>query len=111
MGLTQTTLAKTISVGQDQIARWEGGVYTPSRGQIVALARALGCTTDWLLGVAGEGETRLTGSALSPDERRLIELYRAGQLPTSIQQLLLRLNRQNAKETLIEDVPDESNIS
>ncbi len=111
LGLTQTVLAKTLGVGQDQIARWEGGVYTPSREQIVALSRALNVTTDWLLGMTRENETRLTGESLSPDEQRLIELYRDGQLPISIQQLLLSLSGRDAEENLVEDTPDESNVS
>jgi transcriptional regulator with XRE-family HTH domain len=96
-GHTQKSLGDVLGIPQQQIHRWEQGGVQPSADQLVRLATALACTTDWLLGLV-EGETDLVQMPdLSPDEWQLLTLYRRGDLPTLIQQLVLELAGKNVK--------------
>jgi len=49
-GLTQPTLADAIGVHEMTVSRWERGITEPCATHLDALAGALGCTTDYLLG-------------------------------------------------------------
>jgi len=57
--LTQRQLAEQIGCQQSDIHRIEAGLVTdPRAGRIIALAKALQVSTDWLLGLkAGMDET------------------------------------------------------
>lgn len=48
-GFSQAALAKAIGVDTSLISRWEKGIREPSLSQIMAVARALGVTLDYLL--------------------------------------------------------------
>ena len=50
IGLTQVELATRVGTSTWSISRWERGHVGPHISFIVALANALGCTTDWLVG-------------------------------------------------------------
>ena len=50
MGWTQIDVAYEIDVDPMTVSRWERGVTTPRSSALLALADALGCTTDYLLG-------------------------------------------------------------
>lgn len=53
MRATATTnrgLAARVGVDPRQIARWRRGYVTPGASYIVLMAKALGVSTDWLLG-------------------------------------------------------------
>ena len=50
-GLSQEHLARKLSVSRVTVANWETGVNEPSAGNIKKLAKALGVTTDELLGM------------------------------------------------------------
>lgn len=52
LGLTQGDLAKLVNLTQAQISRYERGDSDPPPDSLVALARALNTTTDYLLGVS-----------------------------------------------------------
>lgn len=49
-GMTQVELAKAISVTQAIISKYENAVADPAASVVAALARALGVSTDVLLG-------------------------------------------------------------
>jgi transcriptional regulator with XRE-family HTH domain len=49
-GLTQTAVAQAIGVPRQLVSLWILGRYAPSAANLTALADALDCTTDWLLG-------------------------------------------------------------
>jgi transcriptional regulator with XRE-family HTH domain len=54
-GLTQRELAKMAGLNSNTLARVERGEVKDLGGQSVAkLARALGCTTDYLLGMTDD---------------------------------------------------------
>lgn len=52
--LSQSELAAMIGVSQANIARWERGVQNPSGESIYELARQLGVSADYLLGLKDE---------------------------------------------------------
>jgi XRE family transcriptional regulator of biofilm formation len=56
-GLTQTDLARQVRVPQSFISRLEAGIKDyPSVEVLKRLARVLGCTTDYLVGMDVEEE-------------------------------------------------------
>ena len=109
---TQSTLAEAVGTAQDQVARWEKGVITPGRAHLTELARVFDCTTDWLLGIDTEDGVRRRDVELTPDERQLLELYRAGELPNFVQTIILsRGGRGKAEEPLIEETGDQTTVT
>ena len=50
--LSQRELAEGIGVAQSHVSRYETGVMRPDLDVLPKLARALGVTTDYLLGVS-----------------------------------------------------------
>lgn len=48
--LTQGQLADMIGVTQPAVAYWESGISAPSLLNLIAMAKALGCTIDQLCG-------------------------------------------------------------
>lgn len=59
-GLTQTALAERSGVPQSLISRLEGKTRdNPSADVLRRLAKALGCTTDYLVGMYEEEDTEL----------------------------------------------------
>lgn len=51
-GLSQAQLAKKIGCSQSMIVRWEKCECEPTASNIVKLAAAFDCSTDYLLGVS-----------------------------------------------------------
>ena len=52
LGLSQPQLASLIDRPQQRLSEWEKGKVEPRADTIVALARVLKVSTDWLLGVS-----------------------------------------------------------
>lgn len=52
-GLTQPELTELLGVGSGTVALWEDGVHLPHPVHVRAICEALGCTADYLLGLAG----------------------------------------------------------
>lgn len=48
-GLSQEALAEKVGVSRQAISKWEIGTAVPELGNVVALAKIFGVTTDWLL--------------------------------------------------------------
>lgn len=80
-GLTQDELSKLCDFGQSQMNKYELGKSDPSAEILTRLCRALGVTADWLLGLVDAPTDTLTPRLYSKEERKLIELYRAGDIP------------------------------
>lgn len=72
--LSQAQLAKKIGVTDSTIGLYESGARLPSLASLVALARALGVTTDYLLGVSMERSELLDVSGLTPEQIESLEL-------------------------------------
>lgn len=49
--ITQTELAYLIGVDDSAVSKWVSGSVKPSYYYIIAISKALGVTTDYLLGV------------------------------------------------------------
>lgn len=50
-GLCQLELALECETSQKMVSRWETGLSVPSARSVAALAEALGCSADFLLGI------------------------------------------------------------
>ena len=48
-GLSQEELAAQVGVSRQAVSKWELGDAVPEVGKLLALAKAFGVTTDWLL--------------------------------------------------------------
>lgn len=51
LGLTQDALAKALKTDRKTVNRWETGRRGPEAANLEVLARTLGCTADYLLGL------------------------------------------------------------
>ncbi len=107
-GLTQKNLAKAVGVSGTTIQNYES-VQLPSGPQSVNLAKALGCSLDWLLLGKNAGTDAATprGTEETPapfhassDARELEELRRDNRSLREDNQLLRRENAQLRKEIL-----------
>lgn len=78
--LSQSALAEMLGFGQNQIYRYETGLSEPSPDVLVRLAKELGVTADYLLGLTDDPKGHLEEEALSPMERKLIAALRSGRL-------------------------------
>lgn len=75
-GLTQKELAKICKVSPQCICCLEQKTRYPTGSTVAELARALGATADYLLGLEDDFGTRTATNVYSPEERKLIEKYR-----------------------------------
>lgn len=48
---SQSEMAASVGVKQQNWARWESGVVSPSADMIIEICRAHACSADWLLGL------------------------------------------------------------
>lgn len=51
---SQSEMAASVGVKQQNWARWESGVVSPSADMIIEICRAHACSADWLLGLTEE---------------------------------------------------------
>ncbi len=85
-GLTQTELGSAVGVSQRVIAYYETESTQPPGALLVNLARALGVSSDELLGIKPVRDT------LSPKTARLLKrLRRVEELPPADQRAVLKL--------------------
>lgn len=86
-GYTQEELAELLSLGQRQIPRYENGETDPAADIVARMARALGVSADYLLGLTEEPTGYLHEEDLSPLERKLITAMRHGLLVEALETL------------------------
>lgn len=84
---TQEELAERLNMGVLQINRYENEKTDPSADVVSRLAKELGVTADYLLGLADDPAGHLEEDELTPDERKLITALRAGLLPEALETL------------------------
>lgn len=72
LGLNQDDLAQMIGKTQTQVSRYENGDYAPDGDALIDLSRALGVSTDWLLGLDDREMEVLTG-----EEREVVTVFRS----------------------------------
>lgn len=68
--LTQTALAKRLSVTRASVNAWEMGISVPSVDKVIDLANLFHVTTDYILGV--DSNNIIDVSNLNKDELELI---------------------------------------
>lgn len=73
-GMTQREVAERTHIPLGTLRRWEQGKNEPDTDTIIMLADLYGVSTDEILGSGFSPEMAYT---LSPDERHLVDLYRA----------------------------------
>ena len=78
--LSQKQLAQRIGVNKSTVALYESGKRLPSFSKLVSLSRALGVTTDFLLGISDHKDSFLDVSGLTQKQiaslEQIIENYR-----------------------------------
>jgi transcriptional regulator with XRE-family HTH domain len=88
-GLTQVELAQATSSTQRAISYYENHASFPPAPAVIALAKALGVSTDELLGVA---ERKSDRRETDPENQRLWKKFRqVGGLPERDQRAVIRL--------------------
>lgn len=60
-GMSQEALAEKIGVSRQAISKWEIGTAVPELGNVVALSKIFGVTTDWLLNECNDDESEYSG--------------------------------------------------
>jgi transcriptional regulator with XRE-family HTH domain len=83
-GLSQTQLADKLGIGQQTVGYWERRAVALKPAQIEAIAAALGCTPQEILGFA---VPKTRGSGPTGKARQVFE--RVSQLPRATQQRIL----------------------
>ncbi len=76
LGITQEELGFAINSDQQQIWRYESGKGKPSAEKLIALAKALNTTIDYLLGESEQPEKSIINNDLTESEMKLISSYR-----------------------------------
>ncbi|MCL4253578.1 MAG: helix-turn-helix domain-containing protein [Anaerolineae bacterium] len=69
-GHTQGSLAEIIGTDARRIWQWESGIHSPKSDMIALLAKTLGVSSDYLLGL--DENVKIASSDLSEKERELI---------------------------------------
>jgi transcriptional regulator with XRE-family HTH domain len=87
-GHTMESFGELVKVSKQQVYRWESSDSPPTGETLVLIAKALGVSADYLLGLVDEPTERLSEDDLSPMERRLITSLRSGALAEAIQTAL-----------------------
>lgn len=77
-GYTQVELAKELGISQRMVSHYEGRAEHPPAAQLPALAKALGVTTDELLGIKPVKKARKPDTRL---ERRLQQIQKLDSRP------------------------------
>lgn len=83
-GYTYEDFAVMTGIDYSQVWRWETGKNEPKREAIKVMATALEVSADYLLGTVTEPRGLLADPTLTPGERRLIHMLRAGELKKAL---------------------------
>lgn len=75
--VSQEDLAAAIGTGQKQIWRYENGKNSPTAEVIIAIARTLDVSSDWLLGLTDEIKPFSGSSDLTDIEIEMIHIMRS----------------------------------
>lgn len=75
ISMTQDELASASGIGQTAISRYESDTMEPTGPRLVLLARALGCSVDYLLGVTDDPRPYRDLKELTAAERALLKAW------------------------------------
>jgi transcriptional regulator with XRE-family HTH domain len=77
-GHTQESLAELLETDKRAISRWESGTFTPNTETLVRLAKILGVSADYLLGLSDDPLPHMRIDNMTEDERRVVAAMRHG---------------------------------
>ncbi|MEW6166113.1 MAG: helix-turn-helix domain-containing protein [Pseudomonadota bacterium] len=86
-GITQVELAKTLGIAQQTLAHYEGGVSRLPVALLPAVAKAVGASTDTLLGE----EIKRTASKRGRASKLQQQLDQVTQLPKTQQKFVMQM--------------------
>src|SRR4051794_10116870 len=75
-GISQRELARRCGLNQLQIYRYEHGLSDPSATIVLTIARILGVSADYLLGLTDEARGIVEPGELNKHEKELLETFR-----------------------------------
>jgi transcriptional regulator with XRE-family HTH domain len=79
LGLSQEDLAARLQLAQPSLADYENKKTEPSPALITRMAKELGVTTDYLLGLTDNRHQELRISDLSPEDQDIFDALREGK--------------------------------
>lgn len=94
-GLTQTELATAMGVAQQAINRWERGKLDASLPALKDMARILGVSADYLLGLVDNPKDHYAEDRLTPEQRKLLWLIDQGMSIEAIEEIAGLAKRRN----------------
>lgn len=97
LGLSQFALAQAIEKSLTQVTRYERGDNDPTGEVLIALAKVLETTTDYLLGLVDDPEGEIRESDLTPKERELLRFFRSDDIRKAMK-ILLKEEDEPARE-------------
>lgn len=80
LGLSQADLGMRLKLEGNAIYRYEKSQSDPASELLGRMAKELGVSSDWLLGLVDEKTDRLIEDALSVDEHKLLTAVRNGHI-------------------------------
>ena len=83
--LSQRELAARCELGEKQIWRYENAESDPGSEHVAKIARELGVSADYLLGLADDPGLHFRETELSPMERKLITAVRHGLIVEALE--------------------------
>lgn len=101
-GLSQKELARRCNVGEQNIWRYESEGVDPPSEVLGVMARILGVSADFLLGLT-DSPNGLPQDGLRADQRYLLSMYESGDVPTLLEFIAERLRKLNAAQSLEDD--------
>lgn len=100
IGLTQRQLADQIQYDPVHLSRTERGLVLPRGRYLSALARALGCSEQWIL--HGKSEALLPGADQYPNRAELRKLRAFQEAPAPVREYLLAIRNDGGDLTIDE---------
>lgn len=94
--LSQEELALRAEISIRQLLRYESGESDPTADVIMRMAKELGVSTDWLLGLVEDPNAHRSEEDLTPDEHKLLSAWRREDTH-AILELLVKIGK-NPKE-------------
>lgn len=104
LGLSQEELAARLETTQKQIWRYESGEVDPSAETLVRLAKVLNVSVDYLLGLVDTPDTEIKESALTDEERAVLNAYWDGKSPEPLLSLWWRKWRERTGKNKTQDL-------
>src|SRR5260370_27274151 len=95
-GLSQRQLNNLCGFGESQIYRYEKGITEPSVSVLKIIANILHVSADYLIGLADQPQGQF-GETLTPEERKLVDAYVAGDNATLLEMIAKRVRQAEDK--------------